>query len=38
MIAFFDFDDTISKKDSMIDFLRIAVGKSAFYIGLLYLL
>lgn len=37
MIAFFDFDGTISTKDSMIDFLKIAVGKSAFYIGLLYL-
>lgn len=34
-IAFFDFDGTISKKDSLFVFVKFLVGKKKFYIGLL---
>ena len=36
-IAFFDFDGTITNKDSLIDFVQFAVGKSSFYFGLFLL-
>ncbi len=36
-IAFFDFDGTITIKDSLSDFLQYGVGKSAYYISLLKL-
>lgn len=36
-IAFFDFDGTITKKDSLIDFIRFAVGDKRFLIGLVVL-
>jgi phosphatidylglycerophosphatase C len=35
IIAFFDFDGTITTKDSFGDFIQYAVGKSAYYFGLL---
>ncbi|PAF46403.1 hypothetical protein BKH41_09235 [Helicobacter sp. 12S02232-10] len=34
-IAFFDFDGTISKKDSLFLFVRFLVGKKRFYFGIL---
>ncbi len=36
-IAFFDFDGTITCKDSLFDFIRFAVGDIRFYTGLLIL-
>jgi len=36
-IAFFDFDGTISNKDSLIEFIQYAVGKPRYYIGIIYL-
>ena len=36
-LALFDFDGTISYKDSMLDFIQYAVGKPSFYWGLLLL-
>lgn len=36
-LALFDFDGTITTKDSMIEFLLYAVGKKAYYLGLLKL-
>lgn len=36
-IAFFDFDGTITKKDSLIDFIRFAVGDLKFLWGMLVL-
>lgn len=36
-LALFDFDGTITKKDSLIDFIKYAVGTSSFYIGLIKL-
>jgi HAD superfamily hydrolase (TIGR01490 family) len=36
-IALFDFDGTITKKDSLPDFIKYAVGKRAYYYGLLFL-
>jgi phosphatidylglycerophosphatase C len=36
-IAFFDFDGTISTKDSLADFIQYAVGKLNYYVGLLVL-
>jgi len=36
-IVFFDFDGTITKKDSMLDFIRFTVGSRCYYIGLLQL-
>ncbi|MEI6047767.1 MAG: HAD-IB family hydrolase [Bacteroidota bacterium] len=35
VIAFFDFDGTITTKDSLADFIQYAVGKAAYYMGLL---
>ena len=32
-IAFFDFDGTITTKDSLLEFIKFAKGKSAFYTG-----
>ena len=37
-IAFFDFDGTITKKDSLADFIKYAVGDFNYYKGLLYLI
>jgi len=37
MIAFFDFDGTITNKDSLVDFIQYAVGKRAYYQGLFVL-
>ena len=36
-LALFDFDGTITTRDSLIQFLKFAVGKPRFYIGLLRL-
>jgi len=36
-IAFFDFDGTLTTKDSMVKFIQFAVGKPAYYMGLLKL-
>jgi len=36
-IAFFDFDGTITKSDSLFDFIKMAVGKFEFYKGLFVL-
>ena len=35
VIAFFDFDGTITTKDSLIDFIQYVVGKPMYYYGLL---
>jgi len=35
-IAFFDFDGTITTKDSLGDFIQYAVGKRKYYAGLLF--
>jgi HAD superfamily hydrolase (TIGR01490 family) len=35
IIAIFDFDGTISSKDSLMSFIQFAVGRPAFYLGLL---
>ncbi len=37
-IAFFDFDGTITTKDSFLDFVKFARGPLRFYAGLLFLL
>ncbi len=37
-IAFFDFDGTITKKDSLIDFIRFAVGDIKFFFGFAFLI
>ncbi len=37
MLAFFDFDGTITTKDSLADFIRFAAGRFHFYKGLLLL-
>lgn len=34
-IAFFDFDGTITHKDSLADFIQFAVGKRRYYLGIL---
>ena len=34
-IAFFDFDGTITKKDSLLEFIRYVKGDAAFYFGFL---
>jgi phosphatidylglycerophosphatase C len=34
VIAFFDFDGTITTKDSLADFIQYAVGKTNYYVGL----
>jgi len=36
-ISFFDFDGTITTKDSLADFVKFAVGKFNYYLGLLIL-
>ncbi len=36
-IAFFDFDGTISNKDSLVEFTQYAVGKPRYYMGIIYL-
>ena len=36
-VAFFDFDGTITTKDSLEDFIQFAVGKTRYYFGLLIL-
>lgn len=36
-IAILDFDGTITKKDSLFDFIKYAVGKPAYYMGLFIL-
>jgi len=36
-LALFDFDGTITTKDSMVDFIQYAVGKKAYYFGLIVL-
>jgi phosphatidylglycerophosphatase C len=35
-IAFFDFDGTITTKDTLLEFIKFAKGKPAFYRGFLY--
>ena len=37
-IAFFDFDGTITKQDTLIEFIRFFVGDIKFIIGILVLL
>lgn len=37
ILPFFDFDGTITTKDSLIDFVQYAVGKPIYYMGLLKL-
>jgi len=37
IIAFFDFDGTITKKDSLVEFIQFSVGKPSYYLGLLLL-
>lgn len=34
-IAFFDFDGTITNKDSLVEFIKFAVGKKRYYTGLI---
>ena len=36
-LALFDFDGTITKRDSLIDFIQYAVGKPRYYLGLMKL-
>ncbi len=36
-LVLFDFDGTITTKDSLVDFIQYAVGKSTYYVGLLKL-
>ena len=36
-LALFDFDGTITTKDSLVDFIQYATGKSTYYVGLLKL-
>lgn len=36
-LALFDFDGTITTKDSMVEFIQYAVGKKSYYLGLLIL-
>jgi phosphatidylglycerophosphatase C len=37
ILSLFDFDGTITYKDSMVDFIQYVVGKRAYYRGLIYL-
>jgi len=37
-IALFDFDGTLTKKDSFLEFIKFSVGKRRFYLGLIVLL
>jgi len=34
ILALFDFDGTITKKDTLVDFIQYAVGKPKYYVGL----
>ncbi|NQZ08296.1 MAG: HAD-IB family hydrolase [Algicola sp.] len=36
-LALFDFDGTITTKDTLVDFIQYAVGKPAYYAGLLWI-
>lgn len=36
-LSFFDFDGTITKKDSLADFIQFVIGKPKYFLGLLYL-
>jgi HAD superfamily hydrolase (TIGR01490 family) len=36
-LALFDFDGTISTKDSLVEFIHYAVGKPRYFLGLIYL-
>ena len=36
-IAFFDFDGTITSKDSLLEFIKFALGPFKYYKGLLFL-
>jgi phosphatidylglycerophosphatase C len=36
-IALFDFDGTITKKDSLVDFIQFVIGKPKYFISILYL-
>jgi HAD superfamily hydrolase (TIGR01490 family) len=36
-LALFDFDGTITRKDSLLEFLKFAVGKTSFYKGMILL-
>jgi len=36
-LALFDFDGTITNKDSLVDFIQFSIGKPKYYLGLLYL-
>jgi HAD superfamily hydrolase (TIGR01490 family) len=36
-LALFDFDGTISTKDTLIEFIQYAVGKPRYYLGVIYL-
>ena len=33
-ISFFDFDGTVTTKDSLVDFIQYTVGKLSYYMGL----
>jgi len=33
-IAFFDFDGTITKKDTLIEFIKYSVGEKNYYLGM----
>ena len=37
IITFFDFDQTITTKDSLVDFIKFSVGKPQYYMGLFML-
>jgi phosphatidylglycerophosphatase C len=37
VLALFDFDGTLTRKDSFLEFLKFAVGKPAYYIGMFLL-
>ncbi len=36
-IALFDFDGTITKKDSLVEFIQYSIGRSKYYFGLFFL-
>jgi phosphatidylglycerophosphatase C len=37
VIALFDFDGTITKKDSLVDFIQFVIGKPKYFIGIFFL-
>ena len=37
-IAFFDFDGTITRKDTMLELVKFSKGKNAYYVGMILLL